>query len=216
GSGGSATGGTSGSGGSGGSATGGTSGSGGAATGGSGGSGGSATGGSGGSGGSATGGTSGSGGSPTGHYETKTNPGATGSEPGGLIPVCCVPSASEKTAIMQNFDLVNQHRIANGRSALAYDDKLEAAIEAHSHHMATHTFFEHTAPEASVSSPWTRANLCGTSANAENIYYGSANATNAFNAWKNSSGHNANMLNANLKRIGIGLYGTRWGQLFGN
>ncbi|HMR10442.1 MAG TPA: CAP domain-containing protein, partial [Polyangiaceae bacterium] len=157
----------------------------------------------------------GTGGSPTGHYETKTEPGATGNEPGGVIPLCCVPSAAEKAQITANFNLVNQHRIANGKSALAYDTKLESAIEGHCHHMATHTFFAHDAPEASIKTPWTRATKCGTSANAENIYSGSSNATNAFNAWKNSSGHNANMLNGSLKRIGIGLYGTRWGQIFG-
>jgi uncharacterized protein YkwD len=129
--------------------------------------------------------------------------------------VCCVPSSTEKSRITANFNLVNQHRLANGKSALAYDTKLEAAIEGHCHHMVSHSFFAHDAPESSVSSPWTRANLCGTSANGENIYYGSTSAESAFNAWKNSSGHNANMLNGSFKRVGIGNYGSRWGQLFG-
>ncbi|MCE7889236.1 MAG: CAP domain-containing protein, partial [Sorangiineae bacterium PRO1] len=158
----------------------------------------------------------GTGGSPTGHYETKTDPGGTGSEAGKLIPVCCVPSATEKTRITEGFNLLNQHRVANGRSALAYDTKLEATIEGHCHHMAVHTFFSHTAPEASVSSPWTRANLCGTSANGENIFYGSSSAQSAMTAWINSPGHNANMLSTSFKRVGIGNYNTQWGQIFGN
>jgi uncharacterized protein YkwD len=133
-----------------------------------------------------------------------------------VIPVCCVPSTSEKSAIDQGFTLLNQHRAANGVGALAYDTKLEATIEGHCHHMATHTFFSHTAPESSVSSPWTRANLCGTSANGENIYYGSSSPSAAMNAWKQSPGHNQNMLNGGFNRVGIGLYGTRWGQIFGN
>ena len=201
----------------GGTSSGGSPGGGGTSSGGSPGGGGTSSGGSPGGGGASSGGSSsgGPGGSPTGHYETKTEPGATGNEPGGVIPLCCVPSAAEKAQITANFNLVNQHRIANGKSALAYDTKLESAIEGHCHHMATHTFFAHDAPEASIKTPWTRATKCGTSANAENIYSGSSNATNAFNAWKNSSGHNANMLNGSLKRIGIGLYGTRWGQIFG-
>jgi uncharacterized protein YkwD len=211
-----AGGGTGGAGGSTGGAGGSTGGAGGS-TGGAGGS----TGGAGGStGGSAgVGGSSGSGGSgaTTGaHYETKTNPGGSGGDPGGMIPVCCVPSSTEKSRITQGFDLLNQHRIANGRNALSYDTELEAAIEGHCHHMVTHGFFDHTAPESSVSSPWTRANLCGTSANGENIFYGSSSASSAMNAWINSPGHNQNMLSTSFTRVGIGNYNTHWGQLFGN
>ncbi len=132
-----------------------------------------------------------------------------------MIPVCCVPSATEKSRITEGFNLLNQHRIANNKSALAYDTKLEAAIEGHCHHMVIHSFFAHDAPEAAISSPWTRANLCGTSANGENIYYGSSNPANAMNAWINSPGHNQNML-GNFKRVGIGNYNTHWGQLFGS
>jgi uncharacterized protein YkwD len=127
-----------------------------------------------------------------------------------------VPSSTEKSRITTGFNLLNQHRIANGVSALAYDDELERTIEGHCHHMVVHSFFDHTAPEGPVSSPWTRANLCGTSANGENIYYGSSNAQNAMTAWINSPGHNQNMLNGNFNRVGIGNYNTHWGQLFGN
>jgi hypothetical protein len=165
---------------------------------------------------SGEGGTSGSGGTTGDHYETKTETGATGSEPDGIIPVCCVPSSVEKARIMEGFDLLNQHRIANGKSALAYDTYLEASIEGHCHHMSIHTFFSHDAPEASVKSPWTRATLCGASANGENLYYGSTSAAGAMNAWIGSPGHNSNMLNDAFTRVGIGNYGTRWGQLFGS
>jgi uncharacterized protein YkwD len=97
-----------------------------------------------------------------------------------------------------------------GRSALAYDTKLEAAVEGHCHHMAIHTFFAHDAPEASITSPWTRATLCGTNASGENIYYGSTDPQAAINAFISSPGHNAT-----FTRVGVGNYGTRWGQLFG-
>ncbi len=158
----------------------------------------------------------GSGGTTTGHYETLTNPTGSGSEPGGLIPVCCVPSSTEASLISQGFTLLNQHRLANGISALAYDTKLEAAIEGHTHHMSVHSFFDHNAPESAVTTPWTRANLCGTSANGENIFWGSSSAQSAMNAWIGSPGHNANMLNGSFKRVGIGNYNTYWGQIFGN
>lgn len=155
-----------------------------------------------------------------GHRETMNLAGATGSESGGLIPVCCVPSAAEKADIAEVFRLLNAHRAANGRAALSYDDELEAAIEGHCHHMAAHDFFDHTAPEAAVASPWTRAGLCGTSASGENIAAGQRSPAAVMESWKNSSGHNANMLNASFKRVGVGkasggAWGVYWGQIFG-
>jgi hypothetical protein len=160
-------------------------------------------------------GSGGSGGSPVGHYETLTDPGGTGSEAGGLIPVCCVPSEAEQVDIDQGFQLLNQHRLANGRSALAYDVKLQAAIEGHCHHMSVHSFFAHDAPEASLTTPWTRATKCGTSANGENLIQGSTSASSAMNGWIGSPGHNGNMLSTSFRRVGVGRYMNRWGQLFG-
>jgi uncharacterized protein YkwD len=39
----------------------------------------------------------------------------------------------------------------------------------------------------------------------ENIAAGFSTAQDVFNAWKNSPGHNANMLDPSFKAIGIGL-----------
>ncbi len=161
------------------------------------------------------GGTTGTGGTTGSHYETLTNPNGSGNEPGGVIPVCCVPSSTEKSEIDQVFNLLNQHRLANGKSALAYDTKLEAAIEGHAHHMAVHSFWGHDAPESAVSSPWVRASLCGTSANGENLGNGYSSPASVMDGWKNSPGHNANML-GDFSRVGIGKYGSFWGQLFGS
>ncbi len=158
---------------------------------------------------------------PAGHREERSLSGATGDESDGLIPVCCAPSGLERLDIDEVFHLLNAHRQANGRAPLTYDTALEAAIEGHCHHMAVHAFFDHSAPETAVSSPWTRASLCGTSANGENIAAGQRSPAEVMEAWKNSSGHNANMLNTTFKRVGIGSYaggpyGRYWGQLFGN
>jgi uncharacterized protein YkwD len=135
--------------------------------------------------------------------------------------VCCVPSTQEKQYITEVFNLVNQHRQANNVGPLTYDDKLEAAIEGHCHHMATHDFFSHSAPESSISAFTARASLCGTSASGENIAAGQGSPADVMSSWKNSPGHNANMLNGGFSRIGIGFYaggpwGTYWGQIFGN
>lgn len=144
-----------------------------------------------------------------------TNPTASGNEPGGAIPVCCAPTPSEKATIDEVFVLLNEHRQNNGVAPLVYDDKLEAAIQGHCLHMTLHPFFDHMAPESAVSSPWTRASLCGTSANGENIAQGQSSPSAVMTSWKNSPGHNANMLNGSFHRVGIGYHQGTWGQIFG-
>lgn len=144
-----------------------------------------------------------------------TLPNASGKEPGGAIPVCCTPGASDKAMIDEAFALLNAHRMANGRSALAYDPKLEQAIQGHCQHMAEHTFFAHDAPEGAVARFTERAKACGASASGENIAYNQRSPAQVMTSWKNSSGHNMNMLSTGYKRVGIGLHAWRWGQIFG-
>ena len=147
---------------------------------------------------------------------TLTRPGGTGSEPGGVIPVCCAPAADDKQLIAEVFRLLNEHRAANGRAALMYDDKLEAAIQGHCRHMAEHSFFDHQAPEAVVGAFTARANLCGAAgASGENIAYNQRTPAAVMDTWIRSSGHNQNMLGANYRRVGICHYQRRWGQIFG-
>jgi uncharacterized protein YkwD len=144
-----------------------------------------------------------------------TRPGATGKEPGGLIPVCCTPTTAEKSQIDQVFDLLNMHRMRNGVAALTYDPKLEQAIQGHCMHMATHTFFDHGAPESAVAAFNVRAQLCGAGAAGENIAAGQRSPQDVMTSWINSAGHNRNMLDPSFKRVGIGRYGSQWGQIFG-
>jgi len=129
--------------------------------------------------------------------------------------VCCVPSPAEKASIDKAFSLLNAHRAANGVPAVAYDEGLQAPIEAHVHHMAIHSFFAHQSPEVSVSSPAIRSSLCGAKGAAEILMAGNADPEAALNAWKNSSIHNSIMLSSAQKRVGIGLYGYYWGMVFG-
>jgi uncharacterized protein YkwD len=144
-----------------------------------------------------------------------TRPGATGNEPGGVIPVCCTPAVDDKQLIAEVFRLLNEHRAANARTPLTYDDKLEAAIQGHCRHMAEHSFFDHQAPEAPVGAFTARATLCGASAGGENIAYNQRTPADVMNTWIGSSGHNQNMLSASYRRVGICHYQRRWGQIFG-
>lgn len=142
-------------------------------------------------------------------------PGASGQEPDGNIPVCCAPTDVDRAAIDAVFALLNEHRLSRGRAPVTYDPALEAAIQGHCMHMELHDFFSHDAPEAAVRSPWDRAALCGVDAHGENIAWGYESPEEVMEGWRWSPGHNANMLNGNFTRVGIGKYGTYWGQLFG-
>jgi uncharacterized protein YkwD len=110
--------------------------------------------------------------------------------------------------------LINQHRAANGRGALRLGQNIGAAAQHHSADMADRNYFSHTTA-GTGEGPSQRMIAHGYPANTtwwgENIYagYGTQNGVDlgsaqaAFNAWKNSSGHNANMLNPNYTVIGI-------------
>ena len=108
---------------------------------------------------------------------------------------------SEETSLIT---LLNNHRAANGRPALTLQSQLGAAAELHSQDQAAHTFSSHTGSDGS--SPNQRMTRQGYAHSwwGENIYYGGGTASEAFTWWKNSSGHNANMLSTNFTQVGIG------------
>jgi len=141
-------------------------------------------------------------------------PGATGNEPDGMIPVCCTPGGVDRTLVDELFRLVNDYRATNGLAPFTVDPGLEAAMQGHCLHMVSHDFFDHEAPEAAVSSPWVRAELCGSNASAENIAWGSSTAAATLDQWQESPGHNANLL-GDYTRVGIGHTGDTWGMIFG-
>ncbi len=157
------------------------------------------------------------------HQELHAVPDATGAEPAGLVPVCCTQSPEERALADEVFRRLNAYRAEHGLPALERDEGLAQAIQGHCHHMAVHPFFGHTAPEAALDSPWARAEMCGSSANGENIAAGQSSPADVMESWQNSPGHDANMRNARFRRVGIGAYvggegapySIYWGQLFG-
>jgi uncharacterized protein YkwD len=137
-------------------------------------------------------------------------------------PLQCRPGTNEAAQIAQCFQLLNQYRVSMGRSALAYDVRLEQSVEAHCHHMAVHNFFAHQGPpgEPETATYATRARACGTTADSENLAEGMRTASAVMTGWRKSPAHNANMLDGSMTRVGIGCYlggpgGPYWGQVFG-
>jgi uncharacterized protein YkwD len=112
--------------------------------------------------------------------------------------------------------LVNQARADAGCGALTTDPALAAVARAHSADMRDRGYFSHTTPEGL--SPFDRARAAGVGyARAENIAQGQPDAAAVVQAWMNSAGHRANILDCSLAKLGVaeGSGGPWWTQLFG-
>ena len=112
--------------------------------------------------------------------------------------------------------LVNAERTKQGLSALTIDTKVQQAALVRAKESAQS--FSHTRPNgSSFSTALTEAGVSYRTAG-ENIAYGQTTPQQVMNAWMNSSGHRANILNANYTTIGVGytvINGTAyWAQLF--
>ena len=112
--------------------------------------------------------------------------------------------------------LVNAERAKQGLSALTIDTKVQQAALMRAKESAQS--FSHTRPNgSSFSTALTEAGVSYRTAG-ENIAYGQSTPQQVMNAWMNSSGHRANILNANYTTIGVGytvINGTAyWAQLF--
>lgn len=112
--------------------------------------------------------------------------------------------------------LVNAERAKQGLSALTIDTKVQQAALVRAKESAQS--FSHTRPNgSSFSTALTEAGVSYRTAG-ENIAYGQSTPQQVMNAWMNSSGHRANILNANYTTIGVGytvINGTAyWAQLF--
>jgi uncharacterized protein YkwD len=118
---------------------------------------------------------------------------------------------------------VNDWRAANGVSPLVLDAVLIAAATTKSDAMARTGVLGHEIEGVDA-----RENLLNHGYPAdetwwgENLAWGQSTAQTAFTWWKNSSHHNANMLNANFRALGVGLvrrtgtpYTYYWTQTFG-
>ena len=117
------------------------------------------------------------------------------------------------------LELVNKVRAENGLSALTWAEDVARVARAHSSDMINRNFFSHTNPDGL--SPFDRLKNNGISYRtaAENIAYGQKTAEAVMKSWMNSSGHRANILNKNVKEIGVGAVkksnGTvYWTQMF--
>lgn len=127
-------------------------------------------------------------------------------------------SASMNSDEKDVFNLINEQRQKNGLSALKVDEEVQRVARIKAQDMVANNYFSHTSP--TYGSPFDMLKNFKVSYRTagENI---AGNATNsgAVNAWMNSSGHKANILNSSFNYTGIGVvsspkYGKVYVQMF--
>jgi uncharacterized protein YkwD len=126
--------------------------------------------------------------------------------------------SGESAAAAQVLSLVNEERAKVGCSPVAANSALTDLAQSYSEDMAARGFFDHTDPDGRT--PWDRAEKAGISnLGGENIARGQADAAAVMDAWMNSPGHRANILNCDFKTLGVGVEfgsgGPWWTQNFG-
>lgn len=112
--------------------------------------------------------------------------------------------------------LVNAQRAQNGLKPLAENWELSRVARYKSADMASRRYFSHESP--TYGSPYQMMRSFGISFRSagENIAYGQRTPAAVVNAWMNSSGHRANILNSSYTHIGVGYCerGNYWTQMF--
>ncbi|WP_406725314.1 CAP domain-containing protein [Streptomyces sp. GD-15H] len=139
-------------------------------------------------------------------------------EPGKKAPSNPVTVTEEAAAGAQVLRLVNQERAKVGCRPVAANSALTGLATAFSEDMAERGFFDHTDPDGDT--PWDRAKAAGIAdLGGENIARGQATAAAVMEAWMDSPGHKANILNCDFKTLGVGVHsgpgGPWWTQNFG-
>ncbi|WP_200211896.1 CAP domain-containing protein [Micromonospora coerulea] len=123
------------------------------------------------------------------------------------------------TAELQKVvDLVNQERAKAGCKALSIDDKLMRAAQAHSQDQADHKTMSHDGSDGSdVGERLDRVGYAWRGYG-ENVAWNQQSPAAVMDAWMNSPGHRANILNCAFTEIGVGVArsnGPYWTQDFG-
>ena len=102
-------------------------------------------------------------------------------------------------------DIINQYRRDNGLKPLAISAELTAAAKSHSRDLAKWDRTSHYRSDGS--NPWDRVKRSGYKPRlaAENVGTGQISFDEVMKGWKNSPGHNKNLLLADAQQMGLAL-----------
>jgi uncharacterized protein YkwD len=122
-----------------------------------------------------------------------------------------VGSAEENEVVR----LTNAERAKGGCQPLKHDPQLQKAARGHSADMAANNYFSHTSQDGrSFMDRIRQAGFTGGRGWAENIAMGQRTPAEVVNAWMNSSGHRANIMNCSYNLIGVGAVKNSRGQIY--
>jgi uncharacterized protein YkwD len=125
-----------------------------------------------------------------------------------------VESPPEIKRVLEVCKKVNLERRRLGLNELQMDLRLNDVAHRHARDMYERNYFDHDSPEGrSVFDRLVEAKARFMSAG-ENIAWGQRSAQEVMDAWMDSPGHRANILQPRYRRIGVGLWKNRWVQVF--
>lgn len=112
------------------------------------------------------------------------------------------------------FNLINQQRKNNGLKELKIDEEIQRVARIKAEDMVANNYFSHNSPIYGSPSKMLNSFKISYKTAAENIAGNSSNS-GAVNSWMNSSGHKANILNANFNYTGVGVVNSpKYGKIF--
>lgn len=119
---------------------------------------------------------------------------------------------------LEVFNLINAQRTKNGLTALKSDAEVLRVARTKAQEMVDKNYFSHTSPTYGSPFEMLKNFKISYKSAGENIAGNSSNS-GAVNAWMNSSGHRANILNSSFNYTGIGVvksptYGKIYVQMF--
>ncbi len=132
-------------------------------------------------------------------------------------PTVAPEDTTEATFAEQVVALVNKERVKAGLNEVTLDKTIESAALIRAKEIVQS--FSHTRPNGSNFSTVLKEQGITYRGAGENIAWGQTSPEAVMEAWMNSEGHRANILNRNFTKIGVGHYqnakGTNyWAQLF--
>ena len=115
---------------------------------------------------------------------------------------------------LEVFNLINQKRTAAGLSKLKIDDEVQNVARIKARDMVDNNYFSHTSPTYGSPFNMLKSFMVSYKTAGENIAGNSSNSK-AVEAWMNSEGHKANILNSSFNYTGVGVInGSKDGKIY--
>lgn len=142
---------------------------------------------------------------------TSSGGGNTGTPSGGRTTTATSTLTADEKEV---FNLINQQRSSNGLASLKIDEELQRVARIKAQDMVNNNYFAHESPTYGTPFQMMSSFKISYKSAGENIAGNSSN-TGAVNAWMNSSGHRANILNSSFNYTGIGVVSSpRYGKIY--